>query len=374
MHGHETHTLIVGASAAGLAVGCCLKRAGIPFVLLEQHERIAAAWRNHYDRLRLHTSKGFSELPYFPFPAHIPRYPTRDQFIAYLESYAAAFDLRPRFGQQVISLRPANGGWETTTRDVRYDSENVVIATGYTRSPYVPTWRGLEDFEGEVMHSARYRSGARFRGSQVLVVGFGNSAGEIALDLWEHGASVSLAVRGPVNVVPRDLLGVPIVAWAAVLSKIPPRVADRISAPLLRIALGDLRGYGLSRPPYGPLAQICKHGGIPLLDVGTIRRIKEGKITVRPGIDHFTATEVVFADQRRERFDVVISATGYRPGLDEFLQPSGTVTDRAGVPLVSGAESALAGLYFCGFHLSAAGMLREIAREAKRISRDIQAG
>jgi hypothetical protein len=108
------------------------------------------------------------------------------------------------------------------------------------------------------------------------------------------------------------------------------------------------------------------------LDVGTIRFIKQGKITIRSGIDHFTAAEVVFTDQRRERFDAVILATGYRPGLDEYLQPYERVTDYGGVPLVSGAESAMSGLYFCGFYVSATGMLREIAREAERISRDIQ--
>lgn len=368
----ETHTLVVGASAAGLAVCCCLKRAGIPFVLLEQHECIAAPWRNHYDRLRLHTSKGLSSLPYLPFPAHIPRYPTRDQFIAYLEAYAATFQLQPRFGQQVTSIRPGSEGWETTTQDVRYGSVNVVVATGYTRKPYIPSWQGLTSFEGEVMHSARYRSGARFRGCRVLVVGCGNSGGEIALDLWEHGASPSIAAHGPVNVVPRDLLGIPIVAWGIVLSKLPSRLADRLSAPLLRLAIGDLRRYGLPGPSYGPITQIREYRKAPLLDVGTIRFIKQGKITIRSSIDHFTAAEVVFADHRRERFDAVILATGYRPGLDEFLQPCERVTDYAGVPLVSGAESAMPGLYFCGFYVSATGMLREIAREAERIRRDIQ--
>lgn len=368
----DIHTVVIGASAAGLAVSCCLKKADIPFVLLEQQDCIAAPWRNHYDRLRLHTSKGLSALPHLPFPAHYPRYPTRSQVLDYLESYAATFELHPRFGQRVACVRTGDGGWETHTQQLRLRSQNVVIATGYARKPYMPSWRGLTDFAGDVIHSSRYRSGRRFRGRRVLVVGFGNSGGEIALDLCEHGASTSISVRGPVHVVPRDLLGLPILAWGIALDKLPSKLADRLSVPLLRWSIGDLRRYGLKRPSYGPITQIRRYGRVPLLDVGTVGLIKQGRITLRPGIEQFTTDGIVFEDQRREPFDAVILATGYRPGLDEFLQASVAVTDPAGIPVVSGGVSAIRGLYFCGFHVSATGMLREIAMEAQRISRHIQ--
>jgi indole-3-pyruvate monooxygenase len=86
-----------------------------------------------------------------------------------------------------------------------------------------------------------------------LVVGFGNSGGEIAIDLWEHGARPSLAVRSPVNVIPRDLLGIPILAIGILQSKLPPRWADALNAPHLRVVMGDLTRYGLRKLPQGPI-------------------------------------------------------------------------------------------------------------------------
>lgn len=250
-------------------------------------------------------------------------------------------------------------------------SPTVVVTTGYTRKPNIPVWPGQEHFQGRLLHSSAYRSGERYRGQRVLVVGFGNSGGEIALDLWEHGAQPEIAVRSPVNVVPRDLLGIPILGWSLVLARLPSRVADLLAAPLLRLAVGDLRPYGLRQLPYGPITQIKEHGRIPLLDIGTLKLIKQGKLAVRPGIERLTATEVVFSDGRQQLFDAIILATGYRPELADFLKPVARVIDEQGVPHVSGRETALPGLYFCGFYVSPMGMLREIGIEAQQISHQI---
>ena len=109
----RVETVIVGAGPAGLSVAACLRCAGVPFVLLERGDRVGASWHRHYERLRLHTDKARSELPYLPFPKHYPKYPSRAQLIAYLESYARHFGLRPRFGQEVVSARLQNGRWPT---------------------------------------------------------------------------------------------------------------------------------------------------------------------------------------------------------------------------------------------------------------------
>ena len=372
----STNTAIVGASAAGLAVGRCLQDSGVPFILLEKNEHVAGAWRNHYERLHLHTSKRLSALPDRPFPEYVAKYPSREQVVAYLESYAREFGLDPQFGQEVTSVRRDQEGWQVFTRDDHYRASNVVIATGYARRPHEPALEGMAAYEGEILHSSRYQSGERFVGQRVLVVGCGNSGAEIALDLWEHGAQPTISVRGPVHVVPRDLLGLPILAWSIFLSKLPTRLADLISAPLVRASTGDLSRYGLRKPPYGPMAQILQRGQIPLIDVGTVQAIKEGKIGVRPGIARFTVNGVVFADgatgDREQQLDAVVLATGYRPALADFLEAAGEVTDASGVPRISGRESSLPGLYFCGFYVSPAGMLHEIASEARRIARDIR--
>jgi cation diffusion facilitator CzcD-associated flavoprotein CzcO len=112
----------------------------------------------------------------------------------------------------------------------------------------------------------------------VLVVGFGNSGGEIALDLVEASVDVALAVRGPVQILPRDLLGLPILTWAIFYRHLdlPARVVDLINARILRLALGSMESLGLHRASKGPSQMVEEDGRVPLIDVGTLGRIRDG--------------------------------------------------------------------------------------------------
>ncbi len=222
------------------------------------------------------------------------------------------------------------------------------------------------------MHSAQYRNGAPWRGRRVLVIGFGNSGGEIAVDLREHGAAPTLSIRGAVNVIPRDLLGLPILAVGAILRALPSRLADWLARPLLRLGLGNLEALGLRRLPYGALTQVDLHGRVPLIDSGTIGEIRAGHIAVRPAIERFTADGVRFSDGREEPFDAVLAATGYGPGLDETLGDLGGACGPTGL----GARSALTlrpGLHLVGFRISTRGMLNQIGREAIATAQEIAA-
>jgi hypothetical protein len=364
----DIYTLVVGAGPAGLAVGACLKQAGISYLILEQTDRVGSAWRRHYDRLHLHTDKAHSELPFIHFPKNYPRYLSRTQLIAYLEAYARQFELEVRFGQQVLSARFNWDDWEVQTQDSLYKARNLVIAAGYNRVPYVPSWPGQGSFRGPLLHSSQYRNGEPFREQKVLVVGFGNSGGEIAIDLWEHGAQPSLSVRGPVNVIPREVFGIPVLSIGILQRKLPLRLVDVLNAPILRITVGDLRCYGLSKLPHGPASQISRDSRIPLIDIGTIQLIKDKQIRVCPGIDRFTEEDVIFSDATRGKFDAVILETGFRPEVNAFLENASAVCDENGRPFSSGSEAGISGLYFCGYYVSPTGMLREIAIEAQKIS------
>ena len=369
----ERRPIVVGAGPAGLAVAGSLARRGISCLLLEQGRAVGSSWRRHYDRLHLHTDKAHSALPFLPFPRSCPRYPSRQQVIDYLEDYARGFGLQPLYGQEVREARRADDRWQVDTGDASYSGPELVIATGHNRERYIPELPGMADFRGTLLHSADYRNGAPYRKQKVLVVGLGNSGGEIAIDLCEHGAHVSLAVRGPVNVVPRDLFGIPIVAVAAAERALPPRLADALNAPILRAALGDLRACGLRRPAYGAMTLFQREARPPLIDVGTIRLIRRGAISVLPGVAGFAAENVVFSDGTRAGFDAVVLATGYRARVDAFLQDAAPAYRADGTPSSSGRESALPGLYFCGYRVAPTGMLREISREALRIARAIAA-
>lgn len=369
----ETDTLVIGASAAGLAAAAQLRRRGLEFEIVEGDDRVGAPWRTRYDRLHLHTPRSVSGLPGLPIPRGWPRYLSRDQVVEYLERYAVRFELWPRFGERVTSVEPLARGWETTTTQGTWRSRHVVVATGLARVPVCPAWPGLERFAGPVLHSSEYRNGEPWRGRSVLVVGFGNSACEQALDLVEHDAAAHLAVRSPVNAIPRDVFGaVPVLHVARLMRPLPSPLADKLSWPIVRLARGDLRRLGLRPLPYGPMTQITAHRRIPLLDIGTLAGIRSGRITVHPGIDHLRERDVVFTDGTTLQVDAIVLATGYRSGLEEFLPAWREVCDEEGFPLSSGAPSRLPGLYFCGMRILPSGMFPEIGLEAARIARSIE--
>src|SRR5580704_8009128 len=128
-------TVVVGASAAGLATSACLEKAGVDHVLLEREAHVAHTWRNHYDRLHLHTPRGGSGLPGLPMPFSYPKYPSRDQVVDYLEDYAAKLELPPQFGQEVRRVARTPAGWQVETQDQQIACSHVVIASGYTNTP-----------------------------------------------------------------------------------------------------------------------------------------------------------------------------------------------------------------------------------------------
>ena len=368
----ENHpVMIIGAGPAGLAVAACLRRIGIGFVVIERESQVAHTWRHHYDRLHLHTTKRHSTLPYQKYPKGVPRYPSRQQFVDYLEEYARRFQIEPMFETEVQRAFHDENQWVLETNKGAFRGSNLVVASGYNRIPKVPAFNGLERFGGEVLHSSQYKNGAPFNGKRVLVVGCGNSGAEIALDLHEHGAQTSLVVRNPIHVAPRDVLGNPSQNTNILLNKLPVGVADAIATTILRLIVGDLSSYGIHRPEEGPNAQILKYGRIPLIDVGTIAQIKNGHITVRPGVERFTETWVVFEDEKAEAFDAVIMATGYRSGLEEFMDDADSLLNERGYPNAFGEEMH-EGLYFIGFRNPPTGNIRETHLEAKRIVASIQ--
>ena len=357
----RVHAAIVGAGPAGLAVSACLRQASVEHVLLEREPAVASTWRRHYDRLHLHTDRRRSCLPGAPFPPGTPRYPSREDVVAYLERYAAERAAPARLGEEVRAARRAWDGWDVETSRGRLLARHLVVATGLNGEAVEPTWPGLDAFPGEVLHSGRYRNGDAWRGRDVLVVGLGNSGGEIAIDLHEHGARPALSVRGPVCVIPRDVLGLPILALAVPLSRLPPRLADALSRPLVRLALGDPARAGLPRPRAGPMEQIARRGRVPLIDVGTVALLRAGAIRLFPALARFDGAEARFVGGRAARFDAVVLATGFRPRLG-FLDGAPRPGDRA-----AGAQR----LHYCGFDVVPTGMLRQIAIEARAIARAI---
>jgi len=373
---NHSPTLIIGAGPAGLAMAGQLSHAGLPFTLLEQSEAVGYAWRNHYDRLHLHTVKQYSALPHLPYPADYPVYVSRQQLVDYLEGYCRHFGIEPLFGQSVQQIRREdNGRWTVTTVTDRFTADRVVVATGYNRVPFQPSWPGQDAYRGVLTHSRAYRNGAAFRGKRVLVIGMGNTGAELALDLYEHGAQPFISVRSPVNIVKRDVFGRPAPPTAIFLNKFPNWFYDLMAGLSQRLSIGDLSAYGLQKPPYPPSYQIRALGKIPVIDLGTLDQIKAGNIRVVPGVDWFTETGVRLSNGESLAVDGIIVATGYRPGLGDFFSPElrEQILNEKGYPKALWfGQPGLQGLYFIGFSTPLTGILYNIGKESEQLIRRLQ--
>ena len=178
--------MVIGGSQAGLAVGYHLKQRGLPFVILDEHDRIGDAWRKRWDSLRLFTPGRYDGLPGMPFPGSPSSYPTKDETADYLEAYARAFELPVRTGVKVDRLSKAGDRFEVICGEHALFADNVVVATGAFNNPRVPPFAPELDERIVQLHSKEYRNPSQIQDGGVLVVGAGNSGAEIAIELARH--------------------------------------------------------------------------------------------------------------------------------------------------------------------------------------------
>lgn len=364
--------LVIGAGPAGLAASACLRHEGLAHVVLEREQRIASAWHRHYDRLHLHTTKTYSGLPMTPWPKAAPRYPSRKQVVQYLQGYAAEHDIAPRLGVAVHAVKRRGDRFMVETSAGVMTPRFVVMATGYNGVPNLPSIPGLKSFRGTAVHAGGYKNAAPYQGKRTLVMGCGNSGAEIALDLAEQGVEVAMVVRGPVHVIPRDMFGRPTQHTNVLLSHLPLGLRDAIAVTIVGLVVGDLSRWGIVRPMVGPNRMIEESGRIPILDLGTIAMIKQGKIRVLPAVQEILPDSVRFAGGAVHPFEAIVFATGYAPGLGSVIEGFETIADARGRPHRFGEETGIAGLYFVGFRNPPTGALREIALEAPRVARSIR--
>jgi lysine/ornithine N-monooxygenase len=367
----HSNTIIIGAGGAGLSCAAYLGKKGIQYLLLERHDVVAYPWHHHYDRLHLHTPKNASSLPFVPYPKSYPQYPSRDQVVSYFDIYCKSLDIKPIFNTTVQSVHREGQVWHIKTGLESYECVNLIIATGSNNIPHKIQKQGIESFPGKIIHSSEYANGQPYAGKNVLVVGFGNSACEIAIDLVEHGASPTLSVRSAVNIIPRDLFGISALGLGALTDIFPPRIADKFINPLSRLFVGDIRKLGLKKLPYGPKEQIIKYGRIPLLDIGTVKLIRDGKIHVRGDIKNIRGFGVQFENDEEDYYDAIIMATGYNTGLENIISIEDERIMDIKKPMGKRNYLGKDNIFFCGFHISHKGMFKEAAIEAKIVTEKI---
>jgi cation diffusion facilitator CzcD-associated flavoprotein CzcO len=244
------------------------------------------------------------------------------------------------------------------------------VATGWDAAPVMPDWPGRDDYSGDVLHAADFYCPEGYRDRHVLVVGAGNSGVDIAGHLVHAGARVTVSMRTPPTIVPRQWLGVPLQVLAMIADRLPARIGDEVGALLQRIIFGDLRTHGIPRAPEGFQTIYRRCLRVVACDDGFVAALKAGRIRMVGPIDHFDADDVVLADGTRLRPDAVVAATGYRRGLEAMVGHLG-VLGPDGIPLHhDGTEHPAAPrMYFCGFWTTNGGQLRLMPGQARRIAR-----
>jgi cation diffusion facilitator CzcD-associated flavoprotein CzcO len=368
---HE-EIVIVGAGPAGLAVAACLKMRGLRARLLERGANPGWSWSRHYESLRLHTPRSLSSLPGFPLRCTTP-YPGRDEFLAYLAAYARKFDLDIDLGCEVTAVQRDGDGWRIETQRGSCRTRHAVLATGFFSVPREPEWPGRGLFRGRWLRPEQAEGDPALAGRRVLIVGLGNTAADLVVELRQRGARVALSVRGPVHAVPLEWFRLNVFRWSQWLPEravaAARRFGSRGEALTARMAahawfhlqereLGDLRAHGLALKSPEQIRQDQSAGRPPVIAGPWVDLVRRGEVPIFPGIASLTEEGAVFADGRRETFDAIVPTLGYeerRFGLAGDLS----------TPLRDGPVPGRDGLWLCG----TAPALRHIRRSARKIAR-----
>lgn len=343
--------IIVGAGPAGLATAYYLQQKGVSFRILERG-RVGYAWQHHYDSVRLHTLRAVSGLPGWPMPAHYPDFPTKDHVLAYFRSYADHFEFPVEENTPVNQAVWDGEQWTLYTPLRTYHVPWVILATGIWSTPFVPQFKGQEQFQGEILHANQYRNPKQFKGKRVLVVGAGNTGCEIAVELSELGLETGIVIRNGVAFVDYPTSAVKMNAAASIFRTLPDDMGNRL----------------LNRPDFTDIG-IPNHKkqaveAYPVVGFELPEAVRAGKLPVFHDILELTENGVLFDDGVERPFDTIILATGYRPTVG-FVD--GVVTlDRYG-QLTPETRQHFPQLETVGFHYPAtAGWLQSVGRDARR--------
>jgi len=202
----RTEVIVVGGGQSGLVAGYLLKKAGIPFVILDEEPRVGEAWRKRWDSLELFTIAQYCELPGLRFPGSKNHFPSKDEMADYLQTYQREFDLPVRLDTKVIALEPITGGYHVETTKGAYEAPQVIVATGAYRLPRVPPMAVRLSDEVFQIHTGVYRNPEQIPGKTVVVVGAANSGAQIAPELTKTHR-VLLSQGSPLPAFPRRFLG-----------------------------------------------------------------------------------------------------------------------------------------------------------------------
>jgi len=343
----QPEVVIIGGGQGGGALAARLKQLGVPALIIEKNPRIGDSWRNRYRSLVLHDPVWYDHLPYLPFPDTWPVFCPKDKIGDWLEAYALIFELDAWTGTTCEGAQydESAGEWTVTVRReggeaVTLTPKQLVFCTGAYGPPRLPDFPGQDDFGGTLLHSSQYASGAPYKGKRALVIGAGSSAHDVAFDLWEAGAEVTMFQRRASIVVRSETLmdvGFDIYSEAALEDGMDADKADLLGAstPYALFAAKQKKLYetikardadfyerlgkagfdsDFGEDDSGLMMRALRTASGYYIDVGASGLIADGKIRVvsGDGIDRLTPTGVRFQSGHEEQADLIVACTGYQ--------------------------------------------------------------
>jgi putative flavoprotein involved in K+ transport len=343
---NQPYVVIIGGGQGGIALGARLRQLGVPAIIIEKNARAGDSWRNRYRSLVLHDPVWYDHMPYLNYPENWPVFTPKDKMGDWLEAYARIFELNIWTSTtcERAHYEAASATW--TVEVVREGQRHVlkprhlVFATGAYGPPRTIDWPGAGDFAGTLIHSSAYQEGALFAGKRCVVVGAASSAHDVAVDLWEAGAEVTMLQRTPTTVVRSETLmelGFTIYSEEAVARGITVEKADMISAATpfrmfadQQIALyRDIRtrdanfyerltasGFALDfgEDESGLMMKALRTASGYYIDVGASELIASGQIGIvsGSGVAGLKAGGLHLEDGRFVPAEVIVACTGYQ--------------------------------------------------------------
>ena len=343
----QPYCVVVGGGQGGIALGARLKQLGVPTIILEKNPRAGDSWRNRYRSLVLHDPVWYDHLPYIPFPENWPVFTPKDKLGDWLEMYAKVMELDFWGSSECVRASYDNKRAEWSVDVVRDGSrttltpKHLIFATGAYGPPNIIPLPGIENFSGQHFHSSRYKTGEPYADKSCIVIGSNSSAHDIAADLWECGAHVTMLQRSPTTVVRSETLmelgfealysesaleaGITTdkadLTFAATPFRLMPRDQIPIYAEIRRrdaALYADLKKSGLKidfgEDDSGLMMKAFRTGSGYYIDVGASDLIAKGRIAVRSGaeIQRVKERSVELADGSELPADLIVMATGFQ--------------------------------------------------------------
>ena len=341
----EPAVLILGAGHNGLSIAARLGALDVPTLVIDREARVGDVWRKRYASLALHSTVFGDHMPYLPLPPTWTAHTPKDKFADWLESYAKLLDLNVWTSTTFLNGHYDEDAQVWTIHVRREDGSirtlhprHFVVAGGLFGSPKIPAIKGIESFRGVVAHSDEFQGGGDFAGKKTLVVGAGVSGHELAHDLYEHGADVTMLQRSATYVVSYESYHK---YWSGHLfsedATFPPDFADQIAYATPNLRSDEIqkklvkqaaeedkglldrlaaRGFKFEWGPDGTGIIGAHMSGRDSyqIDIGASGLIADGKIQLKQGLELAEVKDgntVVFSDGSELEVELIVFATGY---------------------------------------------------------------